>query len=101
MPLKPTIEVITERPCFAAGREQTSDVLIRVIAPEPAAAAAARPRLNLSLVLDRSGSMAGEKLSRALEAARHCVDQLLPSDRVSVVTFDDEVDVLVRGPRGG
>ena len=101
MPLTPTIEVITERPCFAAGREQTADVLIRVMAPEPAAAAAARPRLNLSLVLDRSGSMRGEKLSRALEAARHCVDQLLPSDRVSVVTFDDEVAVLVPGREAG
>jgi Ca-activated chloride channel family protein len=55
----------------------------------------ARPRLNLSLVLDRSGSMQGEKITRAREAACYCIDQLLPTDRVSVVIFDDVIEVIV------
>src|SRR4030095_13580472 len=49
---------------------------------------------NLSLVLDRSGSMEGEKMVRARDAAMFCVDQMLPSDRMSVVTFDDRIEVL-------
>jgi Ca-activated chloride channel homolog len=90
----PRIEVITERPLLSAGGEQTADVLIRIISPEPARGER-RPMLNLSMVLDRSGSMAGEKIVRAREAARYCIDQLLPSDRISIVTFDEEIDLLV------
>lgn len=47
--------------------------------------------LNLSLVLDRSGSMTGEKLQAATHAAAQLVRRLAPSDRANVVTFDDEV----------
>lgn len=91
---RPTIEIISERKLFAAGREQTADLLIRVTPPE-SAQTAKRPLLNLSLVLDRSGSMEGEKIARARAAAAYCIDQLLAQDRVSVVIFDDVIDVLV------
>ncbi|HEY7544426.1 MAG TPA: VWA domain-containing protein, partial [Blastocatellia bacterium] len=37
----------------------------------------------------------GEKIARAREAACYCIDQLLPTDRVSVVIFDDIVEVIV------
>jgi Ca-activated chloride channel family protein len=38
--------------------------------------------------------MEGEKMVRAREAAMFCVDQMLPADRLSVVTFDDRIEVL-------
>jgi Ca-activated chloride channel homolog len=91
---KPVIEIITERPLFVANKEQTADILIRITPPR-ISGDNKRPPLNLSLVLDRSGSMEGEKIQRAREAASYCVDQLLPEDRVSLVIFDDVVDVLV------
>src|SRR5215813_13923134 len=91
---KPVIEAIAERAKFAAQREQVADFLIRITPPE-SDAGQKRPRLNLSLVLDRSGSMEGEKIARAREAAAFCVDQLLAEDRVSVVIFDGRVDVSV------
>src|SRR5687767_6101827 len=91
---RPTIEVITQRPLAVAGKEQTLDLLIRVTPPK-LTSAGRRRKLNLSLALDRSGSMEGEKIARAREAASYCVDQLLPDDRVSLVIFDDVVEVLV------
>ncbi|MEH1855071.1 MAG: VWA domain-containing protein [Nostoc sp.] len=54
-----------------------------------------RRNLNLSLVIDRSGSMAGAPLHHALKAAESVVDQLEPYDILSVVVYDDEVDSVV------
>jgi Ca-activated chloride channel homolog len=89
------VEVLTERAKLAAGREQTVDVLVRITPPELGGDGSSRRRLNLSVVLDRSGSMQGVKMERAREAARYCVEQLLQADRLSVVIFDDVVEVLI------
>ena len=91
----PQVEILTERSQIAAGRDQTVDVLLRITPPAVQESTRQRPKLNLSLVLDRSGSMSGDKMQRAREASAYCLDQLLPSDRVSVVIFDDVVEVLI------
>ena len=93
----PKVEFFTKHAKLEAGREQTVDVLIRITPPALSTARPnwkGRPDLNLSLVLDRSGSMEGEKMIRAREAAMFCVDQMLATDRLSVVTFDDRIEVL-------
>jgi Ca-activated chloride channel family protein len=93
----PKVEFFTRHAQLEAGREQTVDVLIRITPPALSTSRPnwkGRPDLNLSLVLDRSGSMEGEKMIRAREAAMFCVDQMLATDRLSVVTFDDHIDVL-------
>lgn len=52
------------------------------------------PSLAMVLVLDRSGSMSGEKLSLAKEAARVTLDVLQPSDKLGIVAFDSAPRVL-------
>ncbi|MFN8613571.1 MAG: VWA domain-containing protein [Vulcanimicrobiota bacterium] len=71
------------------------EVLISVT-PESCPGQSNRQPLNLALVLDRSGSMAGEKLRLTREAAARAVSSMAEGDTVSIVLFDQEVNVLVR-----
>jgi Ca-activated chloride channel homolog len=66
---------------------------IRLHAPE-SAGENTRPKINLALVLDRSGSMSGAKLEYVKEAARHVLDQLQAQDQVALVVYDHMVQVL-------
>jgi Ca-activated chloride channel family protein len=59
-----------------------------------AALAQVQMPLNFSLVLDRSGSMAGEKIRQLREAARLAIDQMSPQDYVSVVTFSERASLV-------
>ena len=56
-----------------------------------------RPPVNVALVIDRSGSMNGEPMQAAIEAAVGVAEQLQDYDRLSVVCYDSRVDVLVDG----
>lgn len=55
---------------------------------------AKRTPLNLSIVIDRSGSMQGDKLANAKKAAIYMIQQLKPEDYISIVAYDDQVTVL-------
>ncbi|HMY16595.1 MAG TPA: VWA domain-containing protein [Polyangium sp.] len=51
--------------------------------------------VNLSIVIDRSGSMKGTRLRNAINAAIGAVERLKDGDMVSVVTFDTRTQVVV------
>jgi Ca-activated chloride channel family protein len=59
-----------------------------------------RPPINVALVLDRSGSMAGVPLEAAKAAATRFASFLSAGDRLSVVAFDDQVETVF-GPASG
>ncbi|MCS6900753.1 MAG: VWA domain-containing protein [Myxococcales bacterium] len=66
-----------------------------------AKALAARPRLSVHLVLDVSGSMAGDAIANARKAAQALVDRLDGSDDFSLVTFSSDARVAIQdGPVG-
>jgi len=50
-----------------------------------------RPPVNLALVIDRSGSMGGPYIEAAKIAAKGIADQLTTRDRLSLVSFDNEI----------
>lgn len=54
-----------------------------------------RPPLNLSIVIDRSGSMSGDKIESAKEAAAGMIENLGAADTVSLVQYDNNAQVLV------
>ena len=69
-------------------------IQIQVIAPDDPAIRTGRPRLNLALVIDRSGSMAeARKLDFVKTAAHHLVDRMGPDDLLSIVTYSQQVQV--------
>jgi Ca-activated chloride channel homolog len=51
---------------------------------------AERPPANLLLIIDHSGSMTGDKMALAREAAMRAVEILQPQDRVGVLAFNHE-----------
>lgn len=63
--------------------------------PGLSAAAGARTPLNLCLVIDRSGSMEGPPLDYVKQACCYVVDLLTSNDILSIVTFEETVDVLM------
>jgi len=66
---------------------------VQVIAPDKSGPASRLP-LNLALVIDRSGSMAGTKLEKAKEAAMFCLRNLTGADRAAIIAYDDEVRIV-------
>jgi Ca-activated chloride channel family protein len=90
----PRIQVIPRRPAVCSDATVTLDLLVKIEPPRPEGPRV-RPALNLALVLDRSGSMAGaKKIEYARQAATLAVRQLLPEDRVSITIFDDRVETI-------
>lgn len=57
--------------------------------------------VNLALVIDRSGSMGGDKIAKAREAALVAVRSLAPDDIISIIAFDTEVETIVPAQRVG
>ena len=49
-----------------------------------------KPSLAMVLVIDKSGSMGGEKIELAKDAARAAVELLGPRDSIGVIAFDGE-----------
>jgi len=54
---------------------------------------------NLTVVLDHSGSMKGEKIEQAKEALRYVLHSLSAKDRLNVVAFSSTAESLFDGPR--
>ncbi len=94
---QPVIRFRPLRPAVAGDQPTALELLVTVASPElpPELQARPRPPLNIALVIDRSGSMSGRKLSYARKAARFLAGELTARDRLAIVTFDGEVSVVM------
>ena len=92
-----TLTVSTGKPVLLSNRTQRTFLKVGLVGQS--SEAGARVPVNLALVLDRSSSMAGDKIQKAKEAALMVLDRLGKDDIVSVVTYDSQVEVLVPATR--
>lgn len=93
----PRLAVRTDRRLIRAlGRSERFllvDVVAPTVAPDPSRR---RPPVNLGFVLDRSGSMGGQnKIGLAKQAVLEAIGRLDAPDRLAVVTYDNEIEVVL------
>ena len=88
------VDVAMGQPVLLAGQKHTAYLKVGLTGFEWSQKGQRTPT-NIALVLDRSGSMSGEKLRKAKEASAEAIYALGQQDIMSVVTYDDSVQVLV------
>lgn len=79
---------------FFQGSNKKEIFLYATLKAGKAPTAQERVPLNISLVVDRSGSMQGDKLNYVKKAVDFVIDNLNASDYLSIVQYDNEVDVV-------
>ncbi len=80
---------------LAKGSRGETFLFAQVTAAEGAAGASVAPPMNLAVVIDRSGSMKGERIANAMNAAVTALERMRDGDTFTVVTFDTRADVIV------
>jgi Ca-activated chloride channel family protein len=90
------LEFIPDRAAFCHDQNCTVDVIVRITPPAPPSdGKCERVPINLALVIDRSGSMQGEKMDLTRKAAALAIKSLSHEDRISLVTFASDVETVV------
>lgn len=93
------MEVRPENSTLLYRSNGTSTIQIRVVAPDDYPVPD-RPPLNLALVLDKSGSMGDEgKMDYVRQAAHMLVNRMGPEDRLTIVTYNNQVRVPISARR--
>lgn len=94
-----SLDVLVNHPSVLKGSSDALYVMLKIHAPEiPPELRPERPPLNFSMVLDRSGSMEEKgKIEYLRQAAKFAVDRLQASDHLSIVEYDDQITVMLKG----
>jgi len=84
-----------ERETALTGSMNDAYLFVEVEAPKGAEESeGASQALEVALVIDVSGSMAGAPIEAAKEAAARLIDGIRPEDKATLVTFDSEVKTV-------
>src|ERR1700675_2780451 len=86
------LQLDPDRRLVPVGKDQ--EVVVKIDLESEPGRRPNRLPLNLAVVIDHSGSMAGAKIEKTKQAAMQLIDQLTSQDNLALVEFDDRVDVL-------
>lgn len=89
------LDIFTERSIVRNDAISELDVAIEVNSEQATDELDRKKALNLCLVIDRSGSMSGEKIEAAKKSCIDIFKQLDDKDLFTVVVFDGEAEVVV------
>ena len=84
----------SDRSLIRSSARSVRYVLLTVNAPVSSGPRTTRTPVDIAFVIDRSGSMQGDKLRLAREAVVRGIQMLGPEDRFAVIAYDDEVRVV-------
>ncbi|MHC4260221.1 MAG: vWA domain-containing protein, partial [Planctomycetota bacterium] len=82
------------------GRREGHDHFLFLFAPESEAIQDHTLPKDIVFVIDRSGSMSGQKIEQARNALHFILSQLNPNDRFSIIGFDDRLTMLSQSLQG-
>lgn len=89
------LEVAMAEPLILAEKKNTTFIKVGLTGFDFTKDDGDRAPVNVAIVLDKSGSMDGEKIIKAREAAKMAIRRLNKNDIVSVVLYDSTVRVIV------
>jgi Ca-activated chloride channel family protein len=101
LPLRASVvklDVALTDPLVEAGAPRRVVLKVGLEAPERVVVTDRAP-VNMALVIDKSGSMQGERIRQARLAAAAVLDRLRDDDIISIVAFDSGVQVIVPATR--
>ncbi len=97
LPQQLSLEISPEQTLVAAAKD--AELLVRVRVRGLPLVSAKRPPLNVALVVDTSGSMAGAGIEEGRAACGKLVDAMADGDALSIVTFGSQAKVIVPAVR--
>ena len=83
---KVSMRVLTYRP------DKNQDGYFLLLASPEIKAGSERPKKTVLLVMDRSGSMSGQKIEQVRAALKHVLNNLREGDLFNIIAFDSEVE---------
>jgi len=83
---KVSMRVFTYRP------DMNQDGYFLLLASPEIKAGSERPKKTVLLVMDRSGSMSGQKIEQVRAALKHVLNNLREGDLFNIIAFDSEVE---------
>jgi len=94
-----TLTVEAEKSVLPAGSAQQPMVRIAISAPAMQQQLRRTPPVDLAIALDCSGSMSGEKIAHARQAARNALELLGEDDVFSLILYNQTAKVLIPSTR--
>ena len=83
---KVSTRVLTYRP------DKNQDGYFLLLASPEIKATSERPKKTVLLVMDRSGSMSGQKIEQVRAALKHVLNNLREGDLFNIIAFDSEIE---------
>lgn len=82
----------------ALGKDAGYFLLVAGLPPRPASEGQTMLKREITLVLDRSGSMAGEKIEQVREAAKQILAGLQDGETFNIISYNDQVTPFAAQP---